>query len=478
MTSRCARSRFKKGSIDMAVTKRVVIIGWDCAPPTELLDKWADQLPNLTRLANQGVAGPLRSTDPPITVPAWTSMVSSKNPGQLGFFGFRNRRVGEYDGQWIATSSAVRIPCLWDILSAEGKRCAVFNVPQTYPVKPLNGVMISSFLTPGIDSEYTYPATLKADIERVADGYKIDCENFRTDDKAALLEQIYEITDKRFAVAKYLMEQEAWDFFMMVYMGPDRIQHGFWKFHDPQHRKFQPGNPFATALVDYYKHLDDQLGELADLAGEDAAIMVVSDHGAKRMEGSFNINDWLIQEGLLTLKQPVKEPQQFSADLINWRRTVAWAWGGYYSRVFMNVRGREPQGRVLARNYERVRDDLIRRITQITDDQGRVMNTRALRPQEIFTGPHVDEAPDLLVYLDDLYWRAGQNIGNDSLYSFDTEIGPDDAVHDYDGVFVLSVPGGQRGERLGGLHLMDVAPTVLNLLGIPIPADFEGRSII
>ncbi len=462
----------------MATVSRVVVIGWDAAPPAQLLNEWLEELPNLRRLVNQGVAGRLRSSDPPITVPAWTCMVSSKNPGQLGFYGFRNRRIGEYDGQWIATSAAVRANRLWDILSAARKRCAVFNVPQTYPVKPVNGVLISSFLTPSTDSEYTYPPELKLEIDRIADGYIIDCHNFRTDDKQRLLEQIYQITNKRFTVAKYLMEREPWDFFMMVYMGPDRIQHGFWKYCDPQHRKFQRDNLFQGAILDYYEHLDDQLGELADIAGDDAVIIVVSDHGAKRMEGSFNVNDWLIQEGLLTLKQPIDGPVKFSADLVDWCQTVAWAWGGYYSRVFMNVQGREPHGIVAMEDYERVRDELIRRLTQIKDDQGRIMHTRALRPQELFSGPYVDEASDLLVYFDDLYWRAGQNIGNDTVYDFDTEVGPDDAVHDYDGVFVMARPGEQKGQRIAGLHLMDVAPTVLKLMGVEVPSDFEGHSLI
>ncbi len=462
----------------MAAINRVVIIGWDCAPADLLSDEWLAEMPNLRGMVNQGLSGPLRSSDPPITVPAWTCMVSSKNPGQLGFYGFRNRKIGEYDGMWIATSAAVRARRLWDILGARGKRCAVFNVPQTYPVKPVNGVLISSFLTPGTDSQYTHPPELKTDIDRVADGYIIDCENFRTDDKGRLLDQIYQITDKRFAVAKYLWEQEAWDFFMMVYMGPDRIQHGFWKYHDPQHRKFQPGNPFERAIRDYYKHLDQQLGELVSMAGEDAAIMVVSDHGAKRMEGSFNINDWLIKQGLLTLNAPIDGPTKFSVDLVDWSKTVAWAWGGYYSRVFMNVQGREPQGTVTPGEYESVRDDLINRLTQVTDDQGRVMNTRALRPQDLFSGPYVQEAPDLFVYFDDLYWRAGESLGNASLHSSDTEIGPDDAVHDYDGIFVLSLPGEQRGERLARLQLMDVAPTVMKLLGTQIPVDFEGTSVV
>jgi len=440
---------------------RVVIIGWDSAPTDLLTDQW---------LA-------MRSSDPPITVPAWTSMVTSQNPGRLGFYGFRNRKPGEYDGMWIATNAAVKAPRMWDILGKQGRRCALLNVPQTYPVKPVNGVLVSSFLTPSTDSEYTYPSDLKSEIERAADGYVIDCENFRTDDKDWLLEQIYEITDKRFAVAKYLLERERWDLFMMVYMGPDRIQHGFWKYHDPQHRKFQPGSRFQDALRDYYKHLDDQLGQLANIAGDDAAIMVVSDHGAKRMEGSFNVNDWLIQQGLLTLKAPLDTPTKFSTDLVDWSQTTAWAWGGYYSRLFLNVEGREPQGTVAPSEYESVRDELIRRLTQIPDDQGRVMNTQALRPQELFSGPYLDQAPDLLVYFDDLYWRAGQGLANDSLYNSDTEIGPDDGVHDYDGIFVLGLPGQQRGEEVH-LQLMDVAPTVLKLLGVDVPSNFEGTAVV
>ncbi len=461
----------------MPQVNRVVIIGWDSAPTDLLTDQWLAKMPNLRRLVNQGIAGPMRSSDPPITVPAWTSMVTSQNPGRLGFYGFRNRKPGEYDGMWIATNAAVKVPRMWDILGKQGRRCALLNVPQTYPVKPVNGVLVSSFLTPSTDSEYTYPSDLKSEIERAADGYVIDCENFRTDDKDWLLEQIYEITDKRFAVAKYLLERERWDLFMMVYMGPDRIQHGFWKYHDPQHRKFQPGSRFQNVLRDYYKHLDDQLGQLANIAGDDAAIMVVSDHGAKRMEGSFNVNDWLIQQGLLTLKAPLDTPTKFSTDLVDWSQTTAWAWGGYYSRLFLNVEGREPQGTVAPSEYESVRDELIRRLTQIPDDQGRVMNTQALRPQELFSGPYLDQAPDLLVYFDDLYWRAGQGLANDSLYSSDTEIGPDDGVHDYDGIFVLGLPGQQRGEEVH-LQLMDVAPTVLKLLGVDVPSNFEGTAVV
>lgn len=461
----------------MTKAKRVVIIGWDCAPPQFVLGPWLQEMPNLKALVAEGAAGELESSHPPITVPAWTCMMTSLNPGQLGFFGFRNRRVGEYAGKWIANAAAIKHKRCWDLLGDAGKRVCVLNVPQTYPVSPVNGILVSSFLTPDTDSEYTYPSGLATQIDKIADGYMIDVEHFRTKDKQWLLDQIYEMTDKRFRVSKALMQVEPWDFFMMVEMGPDRIGHGFWKYCDPDHPKYEPGNPFESALLDYYKHLDEQLGEFVALAGDDAAVFVVSDHGGKAMQGSFCINDWLIREGLLTLRQPVTEPARFEEDLVDWERTTAWAWGGYYGRVFLNVKGREPQGTIPPSEYENVRDDLIERLKSVTDHEGRPMNTQVHRPQDIYSGPHVDEAPDLLLYMDDLNWRLGQDIGNPELYRFDTEIGPDDSVHAQMGMIALRVPG-ERPTRLEGAQLMDVAPTVLELLGVPVPDYMEGRSLL
>ena len=455
---------------------RVVIIGWDCAPPQLVLDQWLDDLPNLRAIVEGGAAERLRSSDPPITVPAWTCMMSSVNPGQLGFFGFRNRRQGEYDEKWIANSSAVNVPRLWDLLGEAGKRTCMINVPQTYPVSKVNGILISSFLTPDTTCEYTWPPGLGKQLDAIADGYMIDVDGFRTDDKQWLLDEIYRMTDKRFRVTKALIQLEPWDFFMMVEMGPDRIGHGFWKYCDPEHPRYEPGNRFESALVDYYRHLDEQLGELVALAGDETAIFVVSDHGGKPMKGSFCINDWLIQQGLLRLKEPVDEVTRFSADLVDWEQTTAWAWGGYYGRLFINVEEREPMGAVARADYEMVRDDLIERIEAIPDHEGRPMETKALRPQDIYSGPCVDDAPDLMIYLDDLNWRLGQDIGNSSEYTFDTEIGPDDSVHDYHGIIAARLPGERQLALDSSVHLMDVAPTVLDILGEPIPEQMEGRS--
>jgi predicted AlkP superfamily phosphohydrolase/phosphomutase len=458
--------------------KRVLVIGLDCAPPKQVFEEWIDDLPNIRNLMNRGVYGELESTIPAITCPAWMSMMTSRNPGQLGFFGFRNRKGFSYEDYWIANARSVREDTVWDILSRHGKKVGLVGVPQTYPPKPVNGFMVTSFLTPSIESRYTYPEELKGEIASLVGKYLIDCENFRTENKKELLEEIYEMTEKRFKVVKAFIREKPWDFFMMVEMGPDRIQHGFWKFCDKEHFKYKPGNEFKTALVDYYRYLDRQIGDVLGLIDDETAVIVVSDHGAKKMDGAINVNDWLIRKGYLVLREEPEGVVRFADAKIDWERTTAWGLGGYYCRLFMNVKGRERSGVVDPAEYEEVRDEIKEGLESIKGPNGEEIGTRVFKPQEIYTGKYVDEAPDLIVYFGDLFWRSTGSIGHDSLYSFETEIGPDDAVHAQYGIFIMKAPGIDGGERLEGLQIMDCAPTILSLLGVPVPAEMEGRSIV
>ena len=169
-------------------------------------------------------------------------MTSSRSPGSLGFYGFRNRRDHSYDKLTFADSRSVRVPRVWDLLSTRGRPVIVLGVPQTYPVSRVNGVMVSCFLTPDTEtSQYTYPAGLKGEIEALVGRYLVDVRNFRTDDKDRLLAEIEEMTEKRFRVAEHLLETRPWDLFFMVEMGTDRIHHGFWRFTDSEHRLYEPG---------------------------------------------------------------------------------------------------------------------------------------------------------------------------------------------------------------------------------------------
>jgi predicted AlkP superfamily phosphohydrolase/phosphomutase len=208
-------------------------------------------------------------------------------------------------------------------------------------------------------------------------------------------------------------------------------------------------------------------------------VIVVSDHGAKRMDGGIAINEWLLREGLLTLNRPIEKGTiiPFEKVDVDWSKTVAWGSGGYYARVFMNVEGREPNGIIKPEDYERCRDELARRIQAIPGPNGNPLPTRTFKPENTYASVK-GVAPDLIVYFGDLYWRGVGSFGHQDIYTFENDTGPDDANHAQDGIFILYDPGRDLGGReLTGLEIMDVAPTILDLMGLPVPRDMRGKVI-
>jgi predicted AlkP superfamily phosphohydrolase/phosphomutase len=455
---------------------KAFVIGLDCAEPTLVFDRWRDVLPNFRRLMERGSYGELTSTIPAITVPAWASMMSSQDPGQLGFYGFRNRADYTYERMSIATAKAVRADRVWDILSRAGKRVIVAGVPQTYPVKPVNGCLISSFLTPSTHSQYTYPPELKHEIDELVDGeYMLDVHQFRTENKDYLLEQIYRMADQHHKVVMHLMTTKPWDFFMHVDMGVDRIHHGFWRFFDSRHPQYEPGNPYEHAIRDYYVHLDRQIGERLALLDDDTVVLVVSDHGGQPMLGGICFNEWLKQEGYLTLEYEPEGMVPLEKCEVNWGKTLAWGSGGYYARLFLNVKGREPEGIIEPADYEKVRDELAERVAAITDPDGNRLGSVAYKPDQIYRTVN-NIAPDLIVYFGNLRWRSVGALGLNRIHTFENDTGPDDANHAQEGLYIYYDPGRQGEGRGPKRHLMDVAPTILALMELPAPADMQGRS--
>jgi predicted AlkP superfamily phosphohydrolase/phosphomutase len=247
---------------------------------------------------------------------------------------------------------------------------------------------------------------------------------------------------------------------------------------DPQHRKYVTGNKYEKAIHDYYVYVDRHIGEVLSLIGDDAAIVVVSDHGCKRMDGCINVNDWLIQNGYFKLKEKpngLVRPRNANVD---WANTIAWGAGGYYARVWLNVKGREEQGVVDPRDYDRVCDELAEGFKTIPDDFGQPLDTKVLKTRELYPDGHLVGAPDLIVYFGDLRWRCTEDIGHEGIHSFEAEVGPDDAVHDYYGMFILSHPRLKRTGRIERpISLLDGAPTLLSLLGLGVPGDMQGSVI-
>ncbi|MFX1303250.1 MAG: alkaline phosphatase family protein [Promethearchaeota archaeon] len=455
--------------------KKLVIIGLDCATPKTLFEDFLDDCPNIKKMVEYGVYGKLRSCDPPITIPAWMVMSTGKKAGTLGLYGFRHRKGNSYDDFWIATSYNIKDPKVWDIISRNGLRSCIVGIPPTYPVQPINGCLVSGFITPDITSDYTYPRELKEEIKENVGDYIIDV-NFRVEDKNVLLKEIYEMTKVQLKTVKYIMRNKEWDYFNFVIIGLDRFHHAFWKFYDKSHHKYEPGNKFEGEMRKYYQYLDKKIGEILDLVDENTIMMIVSDHGAKAMKGLVCVNMALENLGLLKFKTKPKPKTRLADADVDWDNTYAWGWGGYYARIFLNIEGREPHGIIKQEKYEEVRDQIIEKLKSIKDNNGNSMNTKIFKPEELFKVIRGDP-PDLFVYFDDLNWRSAGTVGYDSMYLDENDTGPDDAVHDWFGIYVIYDPIKKIGKNLGIKSILDIAPTSLKILGVNIPNDMEGNII-
>jgi predicted AlkP superfamily phosphohydrolase/phosphomutase len=453
-----------------------LIFGLDGVPPEFLFDRMLPEMPNIRRLMSGGVRAPLRTTDPPISLPAWPVMFSGVDPGTLGVYGFRHRRALTYLESYVPSSRDLPVPTIWEILSERGYRVAVVGMPPGYPPPPVNGVYVSDFLTPAGRRDFTHPPELRAEMEEKFGQYRFDV-TFRSGERERLFAELMTMLEQRFAIGEWLYTRQPWDVFAIHEIGTDRLHHAYWKYFDTTHPDYVPGNRFEHTAREYYASLDEAIGRIVRHADERTYVLVVSDHGSMSMSGCFCVNDWLEQKSYLCLKRPPPKPGTPLEELdIDWRRTTVWGSGGYYARLFFNVRGREPNGIVRLDDAARLRRQLARDFSQIRDPSGQLLSVRILDPREIYATVRGD-APDLLVYLGDLRWRSAGTMGHPSLFLQENDTGPDDAVHSFDGVFLLYDPRHPGERTFHRLSIRDVAPTLLDLLDEPLPSHMQGRPV-
>ena len=465
----------------MTDSPRVAVIGLDCATPQLLFRDFASETPNIHALMLRGMWGDLTIIIPPITVPAWACAMTGKTPGQLGIYGFRNRRDATYEGLSIATSDAMKEPAVWDALGANGLRSLLIGVPPSFPPpREFPGWRVGCFLTPPSAKSWAYPPELQTEIVGElgeGDDYIFDIPDFRRAGYDVALDQVFKMTERRFRVGRKLAAEKPWDFFMLCEIAPDRLHHVFWQHWDPTHPLYEPGNKYESAFQDYYRFLDDQIGSLLDVLPDDAITIVMSDHGARPMMGGICFNDWLIREQYLAVEAWPSHVVPFRDVAIDWSRTIAWGDGGYYGRLFLNVKGREPDGIVEPARYEEVRQELTDKLEAMTDPDGRPLGTKVLKPQDVY--PEVrGVAPDLIVYFADLAWRSVGSVGNRSIYTYENDTGPDGANHDRMGVFAMAGLPGQATGEVSNLSLVDVGPSILSVYGMAAPEGAVGRSFL
>jgi len=456
---------------------KVFVFGIDGASPELVFDAWLEDLPNIRKLISSGIHGKLNSTIPPITILAWNSMFSGKDPSQIGLFGYTF--LDQEGKSQIVNSTHVKTPLIWDMLGSAGKRTVSLFVPLTYPVRPINGCMVSDFLTPGINSNCAYPSSLKEKIKELGNSdiffdVAVGLAGHKGLELGVLADRTIEMTNMQLALSKNLLITQPWDLFITVMIGSDRLQHMAWNHFDEHHRKFVPHSTFKDVLKKYYIHLDKKLGEMISLLDEDTTIIVASDHGMVRQEGKININDWLMENGYLILKQEFQEKikqnalqgkkTKFDASGIDWEQTTAYGSGAYHARIYINKKK-------TGKEYGKVRDRLAQQMKQIRSDTSKELKTIVYTAEEVYADPHVPECPDLTVYFDELRWASNPDFGNKGLHSWDTAMGADSAGHSPQGCFIISGKNIRHHPQQQVANIAQMAPTILTLLGVKIPPD-------
>ena len=429
--------------------RKVFFLGLDCTPPKILYEGYGVELKYLKEVVEEGARYVLKSCHPPITIPAWIVMFTGKTPGELGLYGFRHRKPGDVRESYIVNSRFIKTPTLWDILSRKKRRVGVIGVPPTYPPKPVHGFMISDFITPGPEKPYTFPPLLKFELEKRFGPYIFDVV-YRSHEKDKIIKELFTMTKQHLAVVKHLLENKVWDVFIYVEIGVDRVHHAFWKYFDKEHPRHIEHPVYSKAIPEYYRLIDKEFKEIKSRLPKDTIIVVASDHGAKSMKGAFVVNQWLEEQGYLKFKEKPKKPGiDIDREMIDWEHTMVWGWGGYYARMFINLKGREPRGIVGKEEYEDLIKQLKKDIGKIKGPKSEQWKNKAYTPYELY--PEVrGDPPDLIAYFDDLSWRSAGTVGWDTIYLPENDRGPDDAVHDWYGVFTIYDPEGTIGKGFKG----------------------------
>lgn len=503
---------------------KVLIIGLDGATWT-VLDPWIKDgsLPHLAKLRAGGSWGELRSTIPPLTAPAWSTFLTGKNPGKHGVFHFvemDDDPQGNGGTPEIVDGRSIQSPILWDIVAQHGRKVGAINVPMSYPPRPVNGFMVTCLLTPPDAPIFTYPPELSAELRQNA--YQIDLDRFIDHKPFArdgqhpkpkrvvkpslqLMREFYDMEEKRADTSLALMRREPWDVFMVVFTATDRMGHYLWPYHRAEELDGSPeAQELHEAIFRYYVRMDERIGELVGQAGENTTVVVMSDHGMGPIfSKNTHWNNWLYKHGYISLQKStantldgwllrlglprdkigrmvrsipglntssvVQKAKAAQTAAIDWNHSKA-----YYVRIFDPVGGI----RINAQGEERekLRDELMAVLPTVKDPATNTPIVRTLwRREECFHGPYAADMPDIILVMHPQY-GSSDRLSNYSAVVTDRPSINDPGGHHIEGIFIAKGPEvAANPQPLPGLQIEDIAPTVLHLMGLPVPSDMDGR---
>ncbi|MFH1312165.1 MAG: alkaline phosphatase family protein [Candidatus Eisenbacteria bacterium] len=515
-----------------SLKRRVLILGLD-GSTWDLFSGFAEDgtMPNLGSLLKRGTSCDLLTMVPPVTATSWTSFFTGLNPGKHGVFEFLLRRKGISEHAVSGRNPFGEIPVnstlrdglpIWELAGRGGLESVVISVPITYPPEKINGSMISGFLTPFGKRDFTYPPELLDELEAEFGPYKLYHRQVYSKKGVGLvLDELYDVLDFNIKVTRHLMKKTDWSLFFSHFWGTDRAQHELWHLIDESHPRYnaKEGKRFGPRLRGFYSALDDGLGRILADAG-DANVIIVSDHGFGPIHTFLSFNMWLLKRGYLVLKNdpgtllkrmtysmgltPVffyrlsmalglarhrlsggfhsRQRMQMllnrfflSLSNVDWARTRAYSRGNY-GQIFVNLKGREPTGSVQpGKEYDDVRAEVKRDLLSTPNPEtGSNMFKRVYFREELYDGPYVDEAPDIVFLPEDMKYKALGTLDFTSNH-FAFPVYGNSGDHRMEGILLGAGEAFGEGRRTEPLSILDIAPTVLHLLGLPVPKQMDGK---
>lgn len=505
------------------MNNRISIIGLDGATfrlILPLVNK--GKLPTLEGMMQKGSWGELKSTIHPLSPQAWASFMTGKNPGKHGIFEFIEHKPHSYDLYYV-NGGFVHGKKLWEILSEKGKRVCVINVPFTYPPVKVNGYLISGLDAPGPHSDFCYPPELLDEVVRKFGEYQLRQHPYGATPES-FLGKIFEQFDYILKIAKYLKAKESWDMFMVVFESTDLVQHFYWHYAFPEEFGIQPTDKkeLKEAIFSVYERIDNGLAELLALCDKEETVIVMSDHGFSPCRKIIFMDNWLHQNGYLAycneehkqynlmrtlhlsyqryfpnrlkglitsllpgLKDKVRS--YLTTAPIDWKRTKAFSLGIDSTNIYINVNGKFPDGTVQdGKEYEELRNEIKDRLEGFIDpDTKEKIVQRVYKREELFYGDCIEKAPDLLVTWKDFEYNTRRGYGKegDGLIGSSLEFSDvssystlqKSGTHHLKGIFISKGPVIKNMDSLEGARIIDLAPTILYLLGEDIPDDMDGK---
>jgi len=441
--------------------KRVVFIGLDGTPFTFMQRLIAEgRVPNAARLAEQGSLLRMDSTWPWVSSVAWSTMMTGVNPGKHNIYGFIDRDPATYK-QFIPTSAYMKAKTLWEVLSEAGKRVIVVNVPVTYPPRQVNGILVGGFLSPSLEKA-VYPPSYLPTLQSL--GYIVDADPWKArESKDLALQEVNTALDARIRTLFHLVENEAWDYLHLHVMETDRLHHFLWQ-------QMEEGHPvYAPAFYDVYRRIDDMLGRLAAKLDEHTTLLWMADHGFCSIKKEVYVNHWLMDQGWLKLRN-VPPDRKKGLDEID-PASVAYSLDP--GRVVIRLRGREKEGAVApGAEYEGLREEIAAAALELRDPESdEPIFQAAFKREELYHGPYLDQAADLILAPYDGYDPKGPLYKETLTYKGDELVG----MHTFDDAMLYV---GGRAIPKTRFSVLNVMPTILDLMEVPQPPGLDGESLL